>query len=88
MRIAVTALSLTACVLVIALWVRSCWKLDLVFRVSSSGRSSSLGSNDGAVYFIRMPPSFWQRFGGGIVEEVSVEVSQMQRTAGGIQVVK
>ena len=32
LRIAVTALSLTACVLLIALWVRSYWSRDLIAR--------------------------------------------------------
>src|SRR5688500_11249350 len=31
LRIAVTALSLTACVLLVALWVRSYWQLELVY---------------------------------------------------------
>jgi hypothetical protein len=30
LRIAVTALSLTACVLLLALWVRSYWQLDMI----------------------------------------------------------
>jgi len=47
LRIAVTALSLTACVLLIALWVRSYWRGDLVFRKVSSGwlyANSAMGS--------------------------------------------
>ena len=31
LRIAVTVLSLTACVLLVALWVRSYWQLELVY---------------------------------------------------------
>ncbi len=33
LRISVTGLSLTACVLLIALWVRSYWRLDIVEKL-------------------------------------------------------
>jgi hypothetical protein len=39
LRIAVTALSLTACVLLVALWVRSYWRLDTVHRKDISVQS-------------------------------------------------
>ena len=35
LRIAVTALSLTACVLLIVLWVRSCWYVDALYIAHS-----------------------------------------------------
>jgi hypothetical protein len=34
LRIAVTAVSLTVCVLLVALWVRSYWICDVVYRMS------------------------------------------------------
>jgi hypothetical protein len=49
-RIAVTALSLTACVLLIALWVRSYWQQFGIYRVyGNTGMSLFLASNDGIV---------------------------------------
>jgi hypothetical protein len=49
LRIAVTALSLTACVLLIVLWVRSFWWYDAIVAVS---RTSGLGviSMDGGIF--------------------------------------
>jgi hypothetical protein len=67
LRIAVSALSLTVCVLLIALWVRSYWTLDLVSRVSSSGQTSTFGSNDGAVYFVERPSRPMRAFAGSRV---------------------
>ena len=43
LRIAVTALSLTACVLLIALWVRSYWRLDALFVENLKNVVSSRG---------------------------------------------
>ena len=37
LRIALTALSLTACVLLVALWVRSYWKIDEIGGISPNG---------------------------------------------------
>jgi hypothetical protein len=65
LRIAVTALCLTECVLFVALWVRSYWTLDLVSRVTSTGQISSFGSNKGTVYFVRMPLAPVRGYGGG-----------------------
>ena len=42
LRIAVTALSLTACVLLIAMWVRSYLRLDILERRTASRRSNQL----------------------------------------------
>jgi hypothetical protein len=50
LRIAVTALSLTACVLLVALWVRSYRWLDNV-NVSTAG-TTALHSFDGAIGFV------------------------------------
>jgi hypothetical protein len=50
LRIAVTALSLTACVLLVALWVRSCSRNDnLTFAGFANLQTDLLQSNDGAV---------------------------------------
>jgi hypothetical protein len=54
LRIAVTALSLTACVLLIALWVRSYWWCDLISRMDANSQVTTLGSHRGTVYFVRM----------------------------------
>jgi hypothetical protein len=51
LRIAVTALSLTACVLLIALWMRSFWVTDLVSRIDSQKIATTIGSQYGTVYF-------------------------------------
>jgi hypothetical protein len=37
LRIAVTALSLTACVLLVALWVRSYWRIDEIGGIGPNG---------------------------------------------------
>ena len=66
LRIAVTALSLTACVLLIALWVRSYWWWDRIYRVSAASRLQSIGSNRGTVRFesshFRFRPHTWRYF--------------------------
>jgi hypothetical protein len=49
LRIAVTALSLTACVLLIALWVRSYWRFDGIYKLYKNGMSLTLASNNGAI---------------------------------------
>jgi hypothetical protein len=51
LRIAVTALSLAACLLLVALWVRSYWRRD-VFHVYYFNQVTTLGSNYGFVYLI------------------------------------
>ena len=47
LRIAVTALSLTACVLLIALWVRSYWSDDMWHGYISNTRVATVGSIHG-----------------------------------------
>ena len=51
LRIAVTALSLTACVLLIVLWVRSYWVRDTVWQTSENNVVVGLTSNAGMIYF-------------------------------------
>jgi hypothetical protein len=51
-------LSLTACVLLVALWVRSYWWCDLVSRLDANNANSqamTFASNRGTVYFVRIP---------------------------------
>jgi hypothetical protein len=57
--IAVTALSLTVCLLVIALWVRSYWWADAIIRGTISNRTETvIASNHGAIVFgRRVPPA-------------------------------
>jgi hypothetical protein len=52
LRIAVTALSLTACVLLIALWLRSCNTSDTLLGRIDHYRSFSLDSSEGAIILI------------------------------------
>jgi hypothetical protein len=52
LRIAVTALSLTACVLLIALWVRSYWWADDVGTLSIGGHEITAGSYCGVTTFL------------------------------------
>ena len=52
LRIAVTALSLTACVLLIALWVRSYWWADDVGTLSIGGYEITAGSYCGTTTFL------------------------------------
>jgi hypothetical protein len=67
-------------VLVIALWVRSYWTLDLVSRVTSTGQISSLGSNKGTVYFVRTLPMPTRGYGGrGSYRTQLMEVEQRLR---------
>jgi hypothetical protein len=47
LRIAVTALCLTACVLIVALWVRSYWRHDSIRTWISSSRSLVILSHEG-----------------------------------------
>jgi hypothetical protein len=49
LRIAVTALSVTACVLLIALWVRSYWRVDSL-RIGSEERVVAIDSREGRFY--------------------------------------
>jgi hypothetical protein len=73
LRVAVTALSLTACVLLIALWVRSYWWADGVGRALQTSRNTtvvSVGSNYGGVVLGRhvdpewfVPPEIVNRWG-------------------------
>ena len=49
LRIAFSATCLIACVLLIALWVRSYWRLDRIDRVYKNGTSLFIASNYGAV---------------------------------------
>jgi hypothetical protein len=55
LRIAVTVLSLTACVLLIVLWVRSYWWADIVTWGLSSGPGYMFGSTNGEVSAARFP---------------------------------
>jgi hypothetical protein len=52
LRIAVTALSLTACALLVALWVRSYTWNDIVSRIEISGAFATLGSSVGRAYVV------------------------------------
>ena len=73
LRIAVTALGLTACVLLVALWVRSYWWADGVGRTAQTSRNTtvvSVGSNYGRVVLGRhvdpewvVPPEMINRWG-------------------------
>jgi hypothetical protein len=54
LRIVVTALSLTACVLLVALWVRSYWVCDIVYRMNPSMVETIIGATSGKVYFVRI----------------------------------
>ena len=66
LRIAVSAVWGILCVLLICLWVRSYWKCDIVSRVNNSGRLTTIGSNSGYVYLIRMQfPKFRGQPNGG-----------------------
>jgi hypothetical protein len=47
LRIAVTALCLTACVLLVALWVRSYWRADRLHWSFGGKRSFAVASNEG-----------------------------------------
>jgi hypothetical protein len=51
LRIAVTALSLTACVLLIALWVRSYWRLDGISMPITTTRNIEIWSGGARVEF-------------------------------------
>ena len=53
LRIAVTALSLTACMQLVALWVRSYWWCDIISRIDANSQITLLGSNRGTVNFVR-----------------------------------
>src|SRR5688500_9247981 len=57
LRIAVTALSLTACVMLIALWVRSYSRTEIVFRINKNLVSTTFGSTSGLIYFHRIDAS-------------------------------
>lgn len=61
LRTPVTALCLTACILLIALWVRSHRWADVIARGSISSRTStSIASNYGAiVVFSGVDPNLW-----------------------------
>jgi hypothetical protein len=50
LRIAVTALSLTACVLLIALWVRSYWSYDWLGNLSFIPQGNDLHPKDGCLF--------------------------------------
>jgi hypothetical protein len=54
LRIAVTALSLTACVLLIALWVRSYWWHDMVACGFTSKDGIIIDSTNGGLGLLRM----------------------------------
>ena len=61
LRIAVTALSLTACVLLIALWVRSYWWFTLAVTTNSLKQVHSLEGTVGLVISSARPrPHSWQ----------------------------
>jgi hypothetical protein len=51
LRLAVTALSLTACVLLIALWVRSYWRLDGISMPITTTRKIEIWSGGARVEF-------------------------------------
>ena len=50
LRIAVTALCLAACVLLVALWVRSYWRFDVVQGELTKGRFGRAASYSGGVF--------------------------------------
>jgi hypothetical protein len=60
-RIAVTALSLTACALLVALWVRSYWWIDVIMRGTTSRNTTvvAISSNYGGVVFYRVVEPNW-----------------------------
>jgi hypothetical protein len=53
LRIAVTTLSLTVCILLIALWVRSHQHCEYFTHIRSGNRLMIFGSNLGAAYFLK-----------------------------------
>jgi hypothetical protein len=55
LRIAVTALCLTACVLLVALWARSYWWMDIATLGLSSGPGYMFGSMNGEVSAAKFP---------------------------------
>ncbi len=57
LRIIWTTFCGIACVLLIALWVRSYWRTDIIFRVNKSRVLTTLGSSSGSTYLIRMDRS-------------------------------
>jgi hypothetical protein len=71
LRITVTALSLTACVLIVALWVRSYWVQDGFLRVSTANLQI-IGSNRGAFSFqtrtFGFPLHGWRHISGPVDE--------------------
>ena len=64
LRIAVTALSLTACVLLVALWVRSYWWSDWIDRFDKSELQTSVGSSSGTLIYSEID---WSSDPGGHV---------------------
>src|SRR5688572_20306712 len=52
LRIAVTALSLTACVLLIALWVRSYWRADRLHWSFAGKQSIAVASKQGLLFLL------------------------------------
>jgi hypothetical protein len=72
LRIAVTALSLTACVLLIALWVRSYWWWDTVFYDPPDRPNyviSEVNSVQGRVSFARYDNPFGEANGWGATSD-------------------
>jgi hypothetical protein len=59
MRIAVTALCLTACVLLVALWVRSYWWRDFLFGRFDRPRAYQFESIQGQLYLSTFLDSGW-----------------------------
>jgi hypothetical protein len=56
LRIAVTAFSLTVCLLLIALWVRSYWWIDLVYGPLIPTRCVEVASIDGNIEVVVIDP--------------------------------
>jgi hypothetical protein len=57
LRIGVTGLCLTASVLLVALWVRSYWYSDIIYRADASGSLIAMKSNYGALTFLQVNTS-------------------------------
>src|SRR5215210_8005282 len=53
LRIAWSAAWGLACILLIALWVRSCWRMDSIDSTSATGQYSGLASHHGRITFVK-----------------------------------
>jgi hypothetical protein len=69
LRIAVTALSVMACVLLVALWVRSHWKVDFVGIPLSRTKSIGIALIPGHVWWrIDEQPATWRLYTASVDE--------------------